>query len=789
MREAELNRRQKQKQSRRLKRKWNKKLMSLCIAVILVFLTGCGAGDGISANTEGGQTKSGGASAADGNAKGRFVESDLELPETVTDVIAMEKLSDGRIAVFDSIQGLYTSVNNGGQFSVQTVSVMKELQENAIYVPHAAIGKDGSLLIACYKSINGEDADGSVSGNDEDYETECIYVNAEGEEISRFVLDESSGMIFHYLFLEDGSLLGGGTEGVDRIDTGSGARTRLCDSKETVDYLCQLGERLYLVESDGLEIWNMATQTFEEDVVLEEFIEKQKLDFAYSGNQPVMMYPGDTEDTLYVATKEGLFRHVAGGSVMEEVIKGSLSSMGSPIYGMRGMVPIDKENFLICYNGMDMKAYQYDPEIASVPDVQLTVYSLEENTAVREAIRQYQQANPDAYLNYEVGMSGEDGITVEDAVRNLNTLLLSGEGPDILVLDGLPVDSYADKGILEDLSDEIQVKCADGELYENIVAPYESEKGTFAVPTFFKFQICVGEDVSGITDLETLADRVEQLRQDNPKGNIVGSYRPKEVLMRLYDISSPAFVKEDGSIDRERLTEYLTQAKRIWDAEKQDLDLETAQDYEQWEDYYESEWGKNWYVTVDSCDYLAGGRKLLFGEIEGVDWDGYLEVTSVFKQLGQNMEVRVLNGLSENVYIPNTIVGVNATGGQKEAAKDFVMCMLSADLQQKSLGTGLPVNRQAMEEILYANKPEAVFGCLAEMDENGNYVSLDLFWPTEEQTAALESMIESLSVPASSDENVKNTVIEQGVAALNGEKSVEDAVGEIINKVQIYLAE
>lgn len=762
------------------KKRPNQRLMALCLTVILLVMTGCGNGE-----NDGGKNNE----TIEENAKGRFVESNLSLPENLTDIIAMEKLADGRIAVFDSIWGLYTSENNGERFTEQNVPVMEELREKGIYVPHAAIGKDGSLLIACYRSINEEAADGLVFGNGEDYETECIYVNAEGEEISRFVPDESKGWIFHYLLLEDGSLLGGGSEGVDRIDTGSGARTRLCDSKDPVHYLYRLGEHLYLVESDGLEIWNMTTQTFEEDVALEEFIENQELDFGSSGNWPIMMYQGDTEDTLYVATKEGLFRHVVGGSVMEEVIKGSLSSMGSSLYGMRGMIPIDKENFLICYNGMDLKAYQYDPEISSVPDIQLTVYSLEENAAVREAINEYQKKNPNAYVIYEIGMSGEDGITAEDAIRNLNTLLLGGEGPDILVLDGLPVDSYVDKGILEDLSEEIGAKRQNGELYENIVNAYESENGIFAVPAFFKFHIYAGEDVSGIADLKTLADEVEGLREENPEGNLIGSYSPQEVLLRIYDISSPAFIKEDGSLLQEQLAEYLVQAQRIWEAEKQGMDTEKALNYLELEDYYEEELGKNWYVKVDSCDYLTGGRKMLFGEIGSADWGGYLEVTSVFKQLGQNMEVRVLNGLSENVYIPNTVVGVNAAGAQKEAATDFIMCMLSADLQQKSLGTGLPVNREAMGKILYAYQPEELFGCLVETDENGNLTDLNLLWPTKEQTAALEEMIEGLDTPAVIDENMKDAVIESGILVLNGEKSVDEAVGEIINKTQIYLAE
>ena len=39
----------------------------------------------------------------------------------------------------------------------------------------------------------------------------------------------------------------------------------------------------------------------------------------------------------------------------------------------------------------------------------------------------------------------EDGITREDALKKLNTELLSGSGPDVLILDKMPYDSYMEK--------------------------------------------------------------------------------------------------------------------------------------------------------------------------------------------------------------------------------------------------------------------------------------------------------------------------------------------------------
>lgn len=55
-------------------------------------------------------------------------------------------------------------------------------------------------------------------------------------------------------------------------------------------------------------------------------------------------------------------------------------------------------------------------------------------------------------------LNGEDtqGNVSEDTIRALNTELLGGKGADVLILDGLPVESYQEKGILLDIQKKDQ---------------------------------------------------------------------------------------------------------------------------------------------------------------------------------------------------------------------------------------------------------------------------------------------------------------------------------------------
>lgn len=42
-------------------------------------------------------------------------------------------------------------------------------------------------------------------------------------------------------------------------------------------------------------------------------------------------------------------------------------------------------------------------------------------------------------------MTDDNGVTLEDALKTLSTDILAGNGPDVLILDGMPVDSYVEK--------------------------------------------------------------------------------------------------------------------------------------------------------------------------------------------------------------------------------------------------------------------------------------------------------------------------------------------------------
>lgn len=116
----------------------------------------------------------------------------------------------------------------------------------------------------------------------------------------------------------------------------------------------------------------------------------------------------------------------------------------------------------------------------------------------------------------EVGISEEDGKTVSDAIRSLNTEIMAGNGPDIILMDGLLIEDYIEKSVLEDLSDVVKGVKTNGEkFFENVLSSYEKGENLYAVPSRFSVPIIIGkegavtpDEVTGLSG--TLKTRTEE---------------------------------------------------------------------------------------------------------------------------------------------------------------------------------------------------------------------------------------------------------------------------------------
>ena len=399
----------------------------------------------------------------------------------------------------------------------------------------------------------------------------------------------------------------------------------------------------------------------------------------------------------------------------------------------------------------------------------LSVYSLYDNDDIRQAAAMYQKANPNVYVKLETGITGEDGASSEDVLKTLNTEIMAGNGPDVLLLDGMNEDSYIEKGVLTDLSDLLGDKSA---YYENIVGTFQGEDGSIpAVPLRFQIPLLFTTE-NGTLDYEALCQ----------KAGVFNSTNAQLLLLKFWNTCEGSVQKEDGTLDEAALRSFLENMKTM-KGELTDSDKEMAQMMLTGFAGSGFSTGMLTSIVSDLMNFLADSDGTVVGTIgSAVDFQ---ELVSVKEQIGKG-DYQAMPGTETNVFVPAEIIGVNSKSAKADAAKEFVSYLLSEAAQSIQQGGGMPVSREAFRNT-FSSLSEG--GGISTSDENGNMISLNLVLPAQEEIDKICSIAEKLTTPSTMNQLLQETILEQGYSYLSGEQDLDTTVGNITQKMNLYLAE
>lgn len=806
-------------------RKWT---ALICAGIMAVFfLAGCG-GDGdsddASALSEPQKEKKKTMTAEEENTEksmGRYLEKEVLLPEEIGEMSQypfsyMERLESGNLMLAERIAGKYISPDDGESW--ESVGCPWSDIAKEIYVTDMAISPEGAVAMIGV-STGGNESEFEENETMEAAETETsevavatsdsggvsvtyhyYYVDAEGNRTKLELPDDIE--LRKFAFDNENRLYGyAGGGKVYRIDPADGSKKELFTADGSVDYACFTEKYMVCVTTrSAVAIYDVEQEIMlDVDEVLQNFI-KENLGLSIGSSDmghSVILTAGEQEDIIYFAFEGGLYRHVIGGTAIEQIIDGGVSTFGDPSAMLMGMTMLPDNEFMVLYTGMKLYRYTYDPNVPTVPDQQLKIYSLKENTSLRQAVSMFQKAHQDVYIRYEIGMSGGDGVTREDAIRNLNTKIMSGEGPDILLLDGLPQTSYEEKGILADMSAVIDGMSGDAAIFPNIVDACRRDGKIYALPVRIQIPAIVGrpEDVQNVKDISSLADTLEKIREENPEGALLGVRTPEQLLYILRMSCSAVWTDEKGTIDEGALEEFLTAAKRIWQAEISGVSEDELGASESGYGTIDSQFAEYYGNVANGAEAIAmGSEQFGIGKITSVDFE-YDMVTTLIEE-GYDMEIKAWDGQVKNGFIPYGLAGVAANSMDNETAIEFYQYLFSKELQDMSIYLGLPVNMSSFDELkenprggLVEGMDDRYAGSIGTSTPEGEIFGVELMWPTEEDFQKLKDMVSSASAVSTGDTVIESTVYEIGPRALEGSVTPKEAVQEIVKKSAIYLAE
>lgn len=480
------------------------------------------------------------------------------------------------------------------------------------------------------------------------------------------------------------------------------------------------------------------------------------------------------EGVLYLSDSTGLYRHTPDGTLWEKIMDGGTCNLGLPSFYPSNMtIRPGTPDAIYISDGSSVFRYWYDQTAPSAASEEINIFSLHENETIQQAVVGFNRSQTDVLAVYKVAMGQDANGTEQDYIKALNTELLAQTGPDILVLDGLPVDSYVQKGILAELSG---VLTSVDPLLPNVQKASETADGKiYAIPTGIRLPLAYADkDTEAIfSSIAALADACEASCDVPLLSNAAFNYQMlAETMLRYY--GDGIRQNSEGAVNA-----FLTNIGRISKAIGATAELGEGWEVTQGSTQEEMLYAMRLNNSGPQIAMTASNRaKAALLSPMGSLYNGMISLAAA-EQLH-----KTLGGI-RHAYEPVGIVGINRASQHLDAATNFLKTLLSFDVQSGNrFADQFPVSQKALEEILHRVDNTVSTGMMID-DE----VSIFGEWPKEEVRNMLLSMMKALDQPLDTDSTFSNMLSPLIVAYLDGSDTLETAQGKMESMIATYLAE
>ena len=376
--------------------------------------------------------------------------------------------------------------------------------------------------------------------------------------------------------------------------------------------------------------------------------------------------------------------------------------------------------------------YDYNPEGAIEPEV-LTVWSLEPIDLVKTAVAEWNHTHASPIFRYVTAAEELEGtnLTQEDYMTRLNLELLNNQGPDVMILDGLNVEKYMDFMVPLDSLNTAGV-------YENILERFTVSGKLMALPAR-AVPYLLGRQTEGTQQIQSLTQFADMVTTatgvlDVPNYDMIELYydyvngaAPYYVnnynqVFRLWYPAWADAIWEDGKLNKDVFTEFLTQTTRLVD--HYTLGEPGVHEGLVKPVYHEST-DTAYFPTMDETDFYDDRHQALYT----LAAPGYVGLeTYWYQDSSMRNNGKIIPHYIEHIpgpdgtgaMVPTVITGVRA-GGHEEAGLEFVQILLSREMQlgwtyHGSPDPGYPVIWEYVEDLIRKDEIDKKQVCAVQND-------------------------------------------------------------------------
>lgn len=393
---------------------------------------------------------------------------------------------------------------------------------------------------------------------------------------------------------------------------------------------------------------------------------------------------------------------------------------------------------------------------------------------VQEAKKKYEQLHPDIEIKLQTAYTDDTHIEADEEkfVKNTNTAMLAGKGPDLLqsaeYVNILPTDKYVKHHLLVDLGEWMEKDSAfrKEDYFGNILDNARTGEGLYSMPLAFFLEGFVG-DADAIAKTGVQVDDVNwswndfivtanQLTASKVYPSVLTFGGPEALLAEIAMDNYGLFVDTESrkaNFESASFTGLMNQVKSIYDDHIVATDPRSKA-------YFRS-------IHINS------------------PWDYLVTLQEYGEDMKFYMKPHAQETTAGGYFRPYKGISINANSKVKEEAWDFIKFMMSWEIETSPTKAGFPINKNMFAKLVQQLKEEGTVKTYEEGPLHGKAIKVD-----QAKLDQLEGLVNGANhqVEYKSDQ-VHEMIMNESKAFFAGQKSADDVAGLIQNKVTTYLNE
>lgn len=523
--------------------------------------------------------------------------------------------------------------------------------------------------------------------------------------------------------------------------------------------------------------WSLRDYDLKTDTLGEAFKLSDELSAIFPSNGA---FTAAMDGGLLWADRKGVFSYNMADK--QSSLKMNYVNSDRNITGALSLLELDETRFFMLYNEdytYELKAgiFEYvKPE--DIPDKTVVVLGgLSVNADIKKRVIQYNREN------------SRNRVVLKEygSYENLNLDIVSGKMPDILIPDGVPMDSYIEKGLIADVGKLIgeDKELSGTEFMKNVFDAYSVDgRLMYVTPSFTLFTMAAKTSLVGDGKGWSMGKMKEVLGGMDPGARLLDGLDRKGFMEKAMMYCGNDFIDVDTgkcAFDSQDFIDIIKFANGLPE-EKSWVAKDGQEAYEM--QYLK---GRTLLMELHVWTFAQNVDERLFYQL-----NGYLGGDYTFTGFPASAEKAAEGGKA--VLCAENLMALSARSENMDGTWDFARYYLT-DEYQKSLKSSLPVNRKifvewAEEETRRSCRTNEK-GEKEEYDltlcQNGKAVAVPPL--DQEQLQGLIAYVESVTEIPFENTDVMNIINEEMGSYFSGQKAAEDVAGIIQNRVQMYVLE